>query len=290
MSNIKALADRYVVSQSTEDRRAILEDAEALIRQLKWTGSYRKTLQSIGVSYFASVNSSAKIVKGAKLNYRTLVLYLSASKNAGVEVCQWACTGCRLACLVESGHALLEKRSGKFTIAASRTVKTWVSVWNPVLAHHLLDSEVKRQKRLAARKGEHFACRPNGTSDLNWWTVVEANPDVQFYDYTKDPTRLAVRNYHLTFSFSTMLRLDHYRAALDAGMNIAIPVVASDVEAALALPQTYDMDETDLRFLDGKDKRFGILKVKKTDNTAAGVKNGFVLDLDGVKRLIAALA
>lgn len=243
--------------------------------------------RALGVSYLAGVNSSAKIDKGRKLSFDTLVLYLAASDNAGVDVCSHATTGCRLACLVGSGRALMEERAGTFRIQRARILKTWGAVWRPDLFNRALQGEIDRAKARAKRAGRGFAVRLNGTSDLDFSDLIAGNPFVQFYDYTKDPRRQSADNYHLTFSFGkdSPARNRHLRQALNRGQKIAIPVVAADVKAALELPETLDFDETDLRFLDGPGK-YGILKVKQTSNTSEGLRNGFVLDLAGLKKLI----
>ena len=46
-----------------------------------------------------------------------------------------------------------------------------------------------------------------------------------------------------------------------------------------------DMDKTDLRFLD-KSGKYGILKAKITGNLADGVKQGFILTLPELKKVI----
>lgn len=287
---LKQHAIAFLTEGCADTRKLILEDAKELAQSIR-IDKPAAMLRQVGVSYFAGVNSSAKIIKGAKLDYLTMVLYLSASNNAGVEVCPFACLGCREACLVGSGHALLEKRAGKLDIASSRVAKTWLAVWNPAVTNALLDYEIKKHKRAAGRKGMRFAARLNGTSDLEWRDIMLAHPDVQFYDYTKRPTVMPLPNHHITFSFSTLSpsRMEHYRKALHNGQRIAVPVIASDVERCLALPDTFDMDGTDLRFLDEGPAMFGILKAKKTDKTMVGVEKGFILDYYGVTRLISAL-
>lgn len=90
-------------------------------------------------------------------------------------------------------------------------------------------------------------------------TVFEHFPDVQFYDYTKNPVRMLAfcrgempANYHLTFSRSESNDAD-CRAVLAAGGNIAVPFLVKD-EAGL--PATFmdtpvvSGDHDDLRFLD----------------------------------------
>ncbi|HUV71588.1 MAG TPA: hypothetical protein VMW25_01130, partial [Clostridia bacterium] len=259
---------------------------ESLLQEYNYT-SKAKLLKDLQVSYFASVNSSQKIEKGKKENFDTLVLYLSAGKNAGVEVCKFASTGCRLACLVASGHALIEERAGKNTIAVSRIVKTWLAVYRKDIAEAILIEEIASAKNRAEKGGKRFSVRLNGTSDLEVYNVINAFPEVQFYDYTKDPERFELPNYHLTFSYAdtSKARLKHYKQALKRGQSIAFPIIASDFEAACALPDCYSMDTTDLRFLDNAGK-YGILKAKVTSELQAGVKNKFILSASELREVI----
>jgi hypothetical protein len=286
LNELKTLAENYLREIEPAKKFGILLKAENLLKEYNYT-TKAKLLKDLQVSYFASVNSSQKIVKGEKLNFDTLVLYLSASKNAGVDLCKFASTGCRLACLVASGHALIESRAGKNTIAISRIVKTWLAVYRRDIAETVLCAEIESAKKRAEKRGRKFAVRINGTSDLCFADVISAFPDVQFYDYTKDPERVELPNYHLTFSYAdtSKARIKHYKQALKRGQSIAFPVIASDFDEACALPDCYSMDNTDLRFLDNSGK-YGILKAKVTNDLQAGVKNKFILSANELREVI----
>jgi hypothetical protein len=283
---LKDLARDYLIEIEPAKKFGILLKVESLLQEYNYT-SKAKLLKDLQVSYFASVNSSQKIEKGKKENFDTLVLYLAAGKNAGVEVCKFASTGCRLACLVASGHALIEERAGKNTIAVSRIVKTWLAVYRKDIAEAILIEEIASAKKRAEKGGKRFSVRLNGTSDLEFYNVINAFPEVQFYDYTKDPDRFELPNYHLTFSYAdtSKARLKHYKQALKRGQSIAFPIIASDFEEACALPDCYSMDTTDLRFLDNAGK-YGILKAKVTSELQAGVKNKFILSASELREVI----
>lgn len=286
LNELKDLANAYLREIEPAKKFGILLKAEKILKEYNYT-TKAKLLKDLQISYFASVNSSQKIVKGEKLNFDTLVLYLSASKNAGVDLCKFASTGCRLACLVASGHALLESRAGKNTIAISRIVKTWLTVYRRDIAESVLCAEIESAKKRAEKRGRKFAVRINGTSDLCFNDVINAFPNVQFYDYTKNPERVALPNYHLTFSYADLSksRIKHYRQALKRGQSIAFPVIASDFEEACEMPDCYSMDNTDLRFLDNSGK-YGILKAKVTNDLQAGVKNKFILSANELRKVI----
>ena len=70
-----------------------------------------------------------------------------------------------------------------------------------------LHTELQAFINKAEKKGKIPCIRLNGTSDIQWEyieyqgkNVFDTFPDVQFYDYTKIPTRKidGIKNYHLT--------------------------------------------------------------------------------------------
>ncbi len=286
MTFIKQLALAYLTEEMPAKKFGILLRVEAYFKELEYK-TRGKLLKELGFSYFAGVNSSQKVEKGKKQNFDTLVLYLSAGKNAGQDVCEYASTGCRLACLVGSGRNLIQKRAGQNIIDVSRIVKTWLTVYRKDIAIELLTHEIKLAEKRAARKGRKFSCRLNGTSDLPFYEIYNAFPDVQFYDYTKDPNRIPLANYHLTFSYSqaNKARVKHYKQAIARGQSVAFPVRSDDFEQACNLVDCFSMDETDLRFLDSAGK-YGILKAKETLNTDKGVKEKFILSIEELKQVI----
>ena len=251
LSQIKKLALAYLLEPMPAKKFGILLTAEKYFAALTYT-TKGKLFKELGISYFASVDSSQKVEKGKKENFQTLILYLSAGKNAGKDICSFASTGCRLACLVGSGHSLLEKRAGKHIIDVSRIVKTWLTVYRKDIAIDVLKHEIRLASARAERKGHKFAVRLNGTSDLDFYEIYESFPQVQFYDYTKNPERVPLPNYHLTFSYSqaNKARLKHYKQAQARGQAIAFPVRADEFEQACELVDCFSMDTTDLRFLD----------------------------------------
>ena len=249
--------------------------------------SYSKLLSELGLSYIASVDSSSKLVKGKQFEFATLGLYLSPASKSGRNVCRFA-GACKAPCLDESGHVLLEKRSGKSTIQVARLLKTWLHEFRLDLFNKAISHEIRKADKLAKKKGQKFCVRLNCTSDLDFSEIIASFPGFQFYDYSKDPNRQSADNYHLTYSWDSFSkgRLPFYRQALERGQKIAFPVVKADLDRILALPSTLEMDSSDLRFLDGEGN-YGILAIKETGNTAQGIKDGFMLDFDGFKKAIA---
>ena len=287
LSQIKKLALSYLLETMPAKKFGILLKAERYFQALTYT-TKGKLFKEIGISYFAAVDSSQKVEKGKVENFQTLILYLSAGKNAGADICSFASTGCRLACLVGSGHSLIEKRAGKHVIDVSRIVKTWLAVYRKEIAIEVLKEEIRLASNRAEKKGFKFAVRLNGTSDLDFYEIYESFPQIQFYDYTKNPGRVPLHNYHLTFSYSqaNKARLTHYKQAQARGQAIAFPVRADEFVQACDLVDCFSMDKTDLRFLD-KAGKYGILKAKQTENLAQGIKENFILSLRELKQIIA---
>ena len=280
-SQIKSLAHQFYKEEIPVRKIGILLKAEKLLSTYEYT-SYSKFKNDFGFSYFAGINMSTKILKGEKKSFSTLCLYLSASRNAGVEVCSHASTGCRLACLVDSGHARMDHHQKFPRLHVSRMVKTWLTVYRYDIVEKVLSYEIKAGKK----KFKNFAVRLNGTSDLDFYSIYARFPKVQFYDYTKNPNRIPLDNYHLTFSYSQLnkARIAHYKQAVERGQSIAFAIRKDDYKRALKLTDCYSMDETDLRFLDvGK---YGLLKVKLTGNEKGGIDNGFILSYDQLVEII----
>jgi hypothetical protein len=223
--------------------------------------------------------NNTKIVKSIKLGYLTAILHLAPHKLSGVNICPKASVGCALACLNTSGRGRF-----KFT-QDSRLNKTRYFLKDRLKFLFQLDNEVKNFKKKAIKQGLKPAVRLNGTSDLIWErypikdgkNIMELNPDVQFYDYTKIKNRLSDKlpsNYNLTFSKSES-NDDDIKDLLTTAFNIA--VVFKD-----KLPKTYlgrevvDGDISDLRFLEPKGVIVGLATKgnAKTDNT------GFVVNVN----------
>jgi hypothetical protein len=133
------------------------------------------------------------------------------------------------------------------------------------------------------RLGKKPALRLNGTSDIQWEHIkVEAHenifamfPQIQFYDYTKIPTRKVehIPNYHLTWSYS---EADSKYAALIKNVSNNIAVVFRE-----ALPEVFkgfkviDGDKHDMRFLDETQVVVGLIEKGEAKKDTSG----FVIDL-----------
>jgi len=283
----KSLAVEFINAVLPVEKLKIRLRVQDKLESINSDLSYGKLLSELGLSYIASCDSSSKLVKGKKYEFSTLGLYLAPASKSGRNVCGFA-GACKAPCLDESGRVLMEKRGGKSTIQLARLLKTWLHEFRLDLFNKAICHEIRKAEKLAKKKNQQFCVRLNCTSDLDFSDIIASFPSVQFYDYTKDPNRQSMDNYHLTYSWDSFSkgRLPFYRQAIARGQKVAFPVVKADLDRILALPSTLEMDSSDLRFLDG-DGQYGILAIKETGNTAQGIRDGFMLDFDGFKKAVA---
>jgi hypothetical protein len=201
-----------------------------------------------------SVGSDSKTIKGETLGYTTAILYLAPHKLSGVmNTCAHASEKCIFACLNTAGLG------GVYTsIQKARIAKTVDFSNDPAL---FVTRLIKEIKALSKKHGAKFAVRLNGTSDLPWEgikvdgkNIFETLPNVQFYDYTKNPKRmyLGIPNYHLTFSRSeTFANHLWCKKLIKDGKNVAVVFDKETYLQALKVDSKFvDGDKTDLRFLD----------------------------------------
>tara|TARA_B100000780_G_C20848821_1_gene337332 strand:+ start:73 stop:384 length:312 start_codon:yes stop_codon:yes gene_type:complete len=98
-------------------------------------------------------------------------------------------------------------------------------------------------------------------------------PDVQFYDYTKIPTRKVDKhsNYHLTWSYSEAnKKYSEYFKTID--YNIAV-VFNGDMPIYFKGREVVNGDETDMRFFDKPNVVVGL----KAKGKAKQDSSGFVI-------------
>jgi hypothetical protein len=215
-----------------------------------------------------------KTEKGRGAGYWTFILHLAPASLSGFNVCAMATAGCKAACLntagrggIMAGHGILtaaDVAAGMHNTiqkARIRKTKAFFADRNAFMA--VLVSDISKAIKLAARNGFTPVFRLNGTSDIRFETIRDANghtvfdhfPTVQFYDYTKIANRRGIpSNYSLTFSLADGNEA-HARAALANGLNVAA-VFADKARVSRAVSEGFlgapvaNGDETDLRFLD----------------------------------------
>lgn len=235
-----------------------------------------------------SVAADAKTIKGEAKGYLTGVLYLAPHTISGYQVCPKASEGCKLGCLYTAGRGIYSNTQ------QSRIAKTKFFHENREAFIALLVENIEALIRKAGRMGLTPVVRLNGTSDLPWEkfacirdgvkyaSLMEAFPDLQFYDYTKILGRtkaLSLPNYSLTFSLAED-NDKRARKALAEGYNVAAVLRLKRKDAKPATWSGFPVvngDETDLRFLDPNGGHIIALFPK---GKAANDSSGFVRDVD----------
>lgn len=238
-----------------------------------------------------AVNSDAKTSKGQKLGYFTGIMYLSPHKmaNGQTNVCGHATKGCIKVCLNEAGRGAFSN------VQDARVKKTLEYLENP---KEFMVKIYKEIIKLQKKYGQNLVIRLNGTSDLPfenikvvledryYSNIFEAFPNVQFYDYTKNPRRALtnnIGNYYLTFSRAeTKLNIEYSRNVLNEGKNVAMVFSKELHEKIVKMGKivynnrevnVIDGDETDLRFLDMPNSIIAL----KAKGKASKDTSGFVI-------------
>lgn len=234
---------------------------------------------------------STKAVKAQGYGYLNGIHYLAPGSISGWNLCPHASVSCLNACLGWfSGQASMvaDLENELNAVRKSRIRKAREFMTNRKIYMRKLVKAIEALIRKARRMGLLPAVRLNGSSDIAFEGVacerngvpyrnlMEAFPDVQFIDYTKNVARMTRKlpaNYHLTLSH-TGENVDACVATLAAGKNVAVVFDQ--------LPETWngfpviDGDKHDLRHLDGAGVIVGLLpkgaKAKKD-------QSGFVVRL-----------
>lgn len=226
---------------------------------------------------------NAKTIKGEKLGYTTFIMYMSPEKQnvSGKNLCAHASEGCKASCLFTAGR-------GAFTnVIKGRLNKTeYFLRERDLFLEHVYNEVAKGYKKY----GKTLAVRLNGTSDIPYENLIikgnknimELFPNTQFYDYTKDFSRMMKaqpENYHLTYSVDERpVTKINAITALNSGLNVAM---VFNVKDESELPTEYmgfpviNGDEHDLTFLHGK----GVIVGLKAKGKAKKDKTGFVIQL-----------
>lgn len=242
-----------------------------------------------------NVNSSAKIVKGKKLNIYTGILYLKPADSVAKQtICAAAeLAGCKAGCLESSGQ--LGMKTGD-----NAKIKRTICY---LLESERFNTELKREITKHHKKhGDALTIRLNGTSDIDFSGLIASMPAIQFYDYTKIYYRVKnnqLPNYDLTYSGSANsdLTIKHTARAIKDGKRVVIAMNTAETKGEWQRPLSLgdipliDMDETDVRFKDAANA-IGTLKRKgsnKAERKADSTTNGFFFNESTFNQLAAML-
>ena len=194
----------------------------------------------------------------------TFGLHLAPHTLSGYNVCPHASKGCAEACLNTAGR-------GRMTnVQEARIKKTIMFKKGKANFLHFLQKDIYTAQRKANKEGLQPCFRLNLTSDISWerYGIIQNNPDVQFYDYTKNHVRAIKfankelpKNYHLTFSRSENHKISFVQSMVNLGTNVAVVFDKELDQGGWENMITLNGDQHDLRFLD-KPNRIVALKAK----------------------------
>ena len=218
---------------------------------------YLSLLRQRGLSYRPILGeSSAKTIKGESIGYLTAICYLAPDD----DLCPLAkLAGCMAGCLRSAGRGAFD------SVQMARAEKTQFFREHREAFMLSMCADVWALIRKAAKLGMIPLIRPNGTSDIPFEnipvidgkTIFQLFPDVQFYDYTKHPSRnlegKTAGNYDLTYSFSEITPQPISIKGLTNPHNRRTAVVFDRAEN---IPDTFrgwpvvDGDDTDVRHIE----------------------------------------
>ena len=222
-----------------------------------------------------NIDNNPKTIKGQKYKVMTAILYLAPARVSGFNTCPFA-DDCAKTCLNFAGRGQMG------TVQKGRINKTLWYFKERETFMAQLHKEIKAHINRCFKKGFKPAFRINGMSDLKVENMglLEKYPDVQFYDYTKNPIRMKKfinkefpKNYHLTFSLGSSNK-EQAKQVLKAGGNVAVVFRNKKLPKTFWGHKVFNADKTDLRFKDPKNVIAGLYAKGKAryDNT------GFVQD------------
>lgn len=212
-----------------------------------------------------SVSADSKTVKGESLGFLTGILYLTPSDLSGYgELCPFAMlAGCKDGCLNSAGRGAFN------SVQLARLNKTEMYFNNKNTFFYNLAKSINALITRAKRLGLKPLVRLNGTSDIQYEripfyyngiqykNIFELFPTIQFYDYTKIPSRDNIpSNYDLTFSYSGVESFQP--SILKALSNPAFNRIAVVFDKVENIPATFldrkvlSGDDSDVRHLDAK--------------------------------------
>lgn len=152
-------------------------------------------------------------------------IYLLPAAKSGTNLCKFASVHCKLGCLAESGRLSVKNAQN------AMLMRTALFLNDKELFLGKVINEIKIGAYSSEVNGKKFAVRLNGTSDIDFSqhlidgkTIFEHLPNIQFYDYTKDVSKLyrnRFNNYHLTLSYSGTNE-NECKGALKDGYNVAV--------------------------------------------------------------------
>jgi len=230
-----------------------------------------------------SINQDSKTIKGLKKGYLTGIMYLAPYTLGGKNICPFAkAAGCINACLNTAGRGIFNNVQN----ARLNRTKLFHNDINAFM--NTLALEIHALEKTAIKKGLIPVIRLNGLSDIEWEnirfnyefihnkirsvTIFELFPDIQFYDYTKNPNRDQLpKNYDLTFSYSNKPEFQKFNElAIKKSMRLAAVFSDQNLPAYFMGLPVLNGDESDLTFLAPKNIILGLYAKGKAKKDLGG--------------------
>ena len=238
---------------------------------------YKTRLAALGLTYKTILGeSSTKTIKGEKLGFLTGIVYLVPDP----KICPMAkLAGCLAPCLNFAGRGAFN------SVQNARQAKTQFFYNNQQAFLLSLAADIWTLQNKAAKLGFTPLVRPNGTSDIpyenlpviNGLNIFQLFPEVQFYDYTKHPSRnlegKTCGNYDLTYSFSAITPKPISIKGLTNPHNSRTAVVfqkRADIPTVFRTWQVVDGDDTDVRHIEPKSVVVALYAKGKAKNDTSG--------------------
>ncbi len=233
------------------------------------------------MSYKLLTFSNPKIQKSNKVysNYLSAIVHMSPINT---KICPYQdIAGCKEACLNTAGRGgIMKKGETTNVIQEARKRKTKLYLEDRDTFMSYLISDIIKFDNYCKKKDKLSCLRLNGTSDIQWEhikvddkNIFEMFPHIQFYDYTKIPTRKVsqYKNYHLTWSYSEANI--KYAGWFDKiAYNIAV-VFNGTMPIYYKGREVINGDESDIRFMDKPNVVVGL----KAKGKARHDMSGFVI-------------
>jgi len=230
-----------------------------------------------------SINHDTKTIKGLEKGYLTGIMYLAPYTLGGKNLCPFAkAAGCINACLYTAGRGIFNN------VQNARLNRTKLYHRDINAFMNQLAIEITALEKTAIKKGLIPVIRLNGTSDIEWEnirfnyefihnkirsvTIFELFPDIQFYDYTKNPNRDQLpKNYDITFSYSNKPEFQKFNEiAIKKSMRLAAVFSDQNLPAYFMGLPVLNGDESDLTFLAPKNTILGLYAKGKAKKDTSG--------------------
>jgi hypothetical protein len=221
----------------------------------------------------SSLNSNSKLEKSNKVQdkYLNVNMYMHPSST---KICPYQdIAKCKEPCLNTAGLGGVYK-----SIQDARKRKTDLFLNDRDTFMEYIIEDITKFVNYCDKKGKLPAVRLNGTSDIQWETIkvngktiFELFPTVQFYDYTKIPTRKTkhIPNYHLTWSYSEANQKYADRFS-DVEHNKAVVFNTKTLPSFFKGLKVIDGDTHDMRFLDEDNVVVGLRAKGKAKTDTSG--------------------